>query len=342
LKRYLYTLRLSFLLLLIISVTVCKSSNRKQDNKENIEFLTSKVYLSADSVSKTVKYNLAVPTRTNGSFPYDLEDPDEKYLLPEYLEEISGLAYYEDDKILCVQDEKANIYVFNLAEKEIENKFIFGKDGDYEDIAVAGQTAYVVRSDGHIFRIENLHQKNREVIVYKTPLSKKNDTEGITYDKLSNSLLIACKGSPSVEHENPYKGYKAIYRFDLGEMKLNKEPYFLVDLNRPDNYKDYNLFKEFSLQVARKLQFSERAADFHPSGLAIHPLYNEIYLISDIGKILIILDRDGRVLDLHGLDSKILRQPEGICFSPSGDMFIANEGKAGHGYILKFNLQSEE
>ena len=65
-------------------------------------------------------------------------------------------------------------------------------------------------------------------------------------------------------------------------------------------------------------------------------------MISNIGKLLIVMDRRGEILDIHALDIKLFRQPEGICFSPSGDLFISNEGQGGKGYILKFKAQTDD
>jgi hypothetical protein len=62
-------------------------------------------------------------------------------------------------------------------------------------------------------------------------------------------------------------------------------------------------------------------------------------MISSRGKILLILDRQGNVLHLVDLDPKTFRQPEGMCFSPAGDLFISNEGKGGKGTILRFNYR---
>jgi uncharacterized protein YjiK len=36
------------------------------------------------------------------------------------------------------------------------------------------------------------------------------------------------------------------------------------------------------------------------------------------------------------LNPKIFRQPEGICFSPDGTMYIASEGDGMEGTLLKF------
>ncbi len=318
----------------IISLTYCNASNSNKAAMGQNETLSFKT----DSVKETdsIINNISMATHSNDSFYYDLNKPDERYILPKYLQEISGLVYYKDDRLLCVQDEKANIYDVNLDNRKIINKYHFGEDGDYEDIAIVGQTAYVIRSDGNIFEVESFENETRQVKVHKTPLSGKNDTEGITYDKNSNSLLIACKGSPALEKGNQQNGYKAIYRFDLEVKKLVKEPAFLIDLQRPDSYKDDILFKKFFLRQSKKNKLNDSGNRFNPSALAIHPVSGDIYLISNIGKVMIILDKSGKITDFHFLDPSIFRQPEGICFSPGCDLYIANEGNGRDGYILKF------
>ena len=273
-------------------------------------------------------------------FLYDIDNPDARFKMPSYLEEISGLSYYDKGKIACVQDEKANIYILNLDKEKIIDKYDFGTDADYEDIAVVDKTAYILRNNGHIYRIKDFKKKDRKVKRYNTPLKEKNDTEGIAYDPLSNTLLIACKGSPSIEKENLYEGYKAIYTFDLEEEELKTVPLFLIDLERLDSYTDQNVFNRLSLKVAKRLHLIESETSFEPSGLAIHPKSGEIYIISSVGKLLIILNRSGKVLEVVELDPKLFRQPEGICFSPNGTMYISNEGQGGSGYILKFKIHA--
>ena len=274
-------------------------------------------------------------------FKYDLGTPDARYKLPAYLEEISGLSYYGKGKIACVQDEKALIYIWNLEKEKIIEKYEFGDDADYEDIVVVGKTAYILRSNGNIYRIKDFKKKDRKVKKYKTELKAKNDCEGMAFDPTANALLIACKGSPSIEKENPYEGYKAIYKFDLEEEELLTRPHFLIDLDRLDSYIDRSVFTKLSVKVAKSLRLIESETSFKPSGIAIHPQDDEIYIISSVGKLLIILNREGKVQDVRELDPKTFRQPEGICFSPAGDMFISNEGQGGKGYILKFEFHEE-
>ncbi len=274
-------------------------------------------------------------------FPYDLKSPKKKYTLPTYLEEISGLSCYAKGKLACIQDEKATIYILNLEKEKITKKYGFGEDADYEDIAVVDKTAYILRNDGQIFRVDEFKKKDRKIKKLKTPLREINDTEGIAFDPLENVLLIACKGSPSIKRESLYEGFKAVYTYDIEQEELLIEPHFLIDLGRLDSYIDHSVFTKLSVKVAKRLRLIESETSFQPSGIAVHPIFGEIYLISSVGKLLIILNRRGKVLDVKELDPKIFRQPEGICFSPDGDMFISSEGQGGKGYILKFTYHAQ-
>ncbi len=273
---------------------------------------------------------------------YDLDNPDHRYTMPKSLEEISGISWFGKGKLACIQDENGIIYIYKLESEKVVSEVDFGKDGDYEDIAIVKSTAYVLKSNGHIFQVKNFNKEDPKVKKYKTQLDKKNDTEGMTYDPSIHRLLIACKGSPSIDKENPYKGFRAVYSFELESKKLSEEPAYLVDLRNIDNYNDQNTFTKFSTKLAKKLGLMDAYASFRPSGIAIHPVMDEIYILSSVGKLLIVLNREGLILGIQGLDANLFRQPEGICFSPGGDLFISNEGKGGKGYVLKFKPKADE
>jgi uncharacterized protein YjiK len=75
-----------------------------------------------------------------------------------------------------------------------------------------------------------------------------------------------------------------------------------------------------------------------PSGLAIHPGSREIFIIDGPGAQLVILDKAGKS-KRHIELGKEFSQPEGIAFSPDGDLFISNEGSKQPGNILKVELK---
>jgi len=327
-------------MVLLTAASVCTSSTTdKETNGDSLNPVENNILMKSDSVKET--NNVSASASYSADLPYDLANPDKKYTLPNSLKEVSGLAYYREDEILCVQDEKANVYTYDLREEEVTSSFDFGKKGDYEDIALAGSTVFVIRSDGRIFEIRDFPSGDPDVKDHKTDLSEKNNAEGLAYDPASDALLIACKESPSTGKENPYKGYRAVYRFTLQDKEMEKEPYLLIDLEKLAVHRKVSSLRDFSLRIMLRLHLIESKTVFYPSAIGIHPFHDQIYMLSSKGKILVILDRTGNVLHVEDLDAKTFRQPEGICFSPDGDMFISNEGNGGKGTILRFGYRGE-
>jgi hypothetical protein len=56
---------------------------------------------------------------------------------------------------------------------------------------------------------------------------------------------------------------------------------------------------------------------------------------------LLILDKAGSIKELYQLDQNEFSQPEGISFSPTGDLFISNEGKKEPGNIMRVKIDKD-
>jgi len=72
---------------------------------------------------------------------------------------------------------------------------------------------------------------------------------------------------------------------------------------------------------------------------SIHPKTGNYYVLSANAHRLVVMNRNGKTLSSVALDPKLLRQPEGICFSPDGTLFIASEGDGKKGYLLQFDAK---
>jgi len=258
------------------------------------------------------------------NFPYTLENADDKLFLPSEIEEISGLSYLEENKLLCIQDEQAVIYTIDMKEEKISSEQKFGKNGDYEGIELVGKHVYAVRSDGQVYKtpVNAIDESLTEV--FKTSLSHKNDVEGLAYDAENKRLLLACKGISGLKNDIP--GSRAIYAFDLTTHQLQDEPVFLIEID----------------QVNALLNRNDKKNAFRPSGIAVHPLTGQLYIIASVGKVLIVLNKNGSIDSIFPLTSSDFKQPEGICFAPNGDMFISNEGKGSRSTILRYNYANNE
>jgi DNA-binding beta-propeller fold protein YncE len=249
------------------------------------------------------------------------------------------LSFISDKEVALIQDEDGKIFYFDLEKGVVTRKITFGKDGDYEDLKIAGDTAYILRSDGKIYEITNLSGTSSGIVKnkYVTGLSSQNDTEGLCYDAKHNRLLVACKGSPGTDEK--YKNNKAIYSFDLASKKMSSTPVYLINVNRVEKlaHGSQNSVIHNFMKLYRKIKENT----FQPSGISIHPITGDIYVISSAGNLLVVLDSLGTIKNVEKLPSGVFKQPEGIGFDSKGNLYISNEGRKGKGNILKFLYLTE-
>lgn len=270
------------------------------------------------------------------TFNYSLDKPESVWQLPDELREISGLSFYGDSTLAAIQDEDARIYLLNSSSGKLLSVYDFGKKGDFEGIAMVGTTAWALKSNGNLFRVEHFDQATQVVTKYTTPLSDANNAEGLAYDSETNSLLIACKGKPGLKSGEKYEGFKAIYSFGLDNLSLDTKPKYLIDLSVIEEFRSQGAIREFYIKTTKKTGLISDALFFEPSGIAIHPQSKQLYVISHTAKLLLVLNHEGEILYIQKLNPALFNQPEGNCFSPDGTLFISNEGGKSEGSILKF------
>jgi hypothetical protein len=246
---------------------------------------------------------------------YTLSAP-QTITLGDKLHEISGIAYINDHLILGENDEQGKIFSIDPAQPGNTDypSVRFAAKDDYEDLVVIDSTAYLLISDGEIMKVPGYAGGTEPTgTVIAQMGGKHNEFETLYYDKSVDGLIMLCK---SCHHEKDE--IRTAYKFDVASGKLTDTAFFTISI--PD--------------IAAKL--NEKEIKFFPSAAAIHPLENKLYILSSIGKLLVITDSKGRVEEAFSLDPSLFRQPEGIAFAPNGDMFISNEGGDGKATLLKF------
>ncbi|QSE98535.1 SdiA-regulated domain-containing protein [Fulvivirga lutea] len=250
--------------------------------------------------------------------PYTLYAPKSKVKLHWDLEEVSGLSYYMGGQLLAVEDETGNVYVLDAETGDVNQKVKFNKGGDYEGVEYDGVNVWVMESDGtfYSFQIENSEADN--VREYKSAFSSKNDLEGLGY--IRGNLLVAAKGEGTIAGvENSGKGVYTIKNND-------PVPFLFIERDTLENY------------IKGRDHFYE-IRDFDPSGIAIHPLNNDIYILS-ADHILVVYTSDLKLKEVVKLDGVLMEQPEGICFSPEGVLYISSEGNDSRGELFIFHYLS--
>lgn len=248
---------------------------------------------------------------------YDLSHPLIKQL-PDYLDEISGISYYDkDSSLFAIMDESGILFKVFLDTNRVD-RWKYNGPADYEDIVRVNDVFYALISDGTLVIFSFSGNKPTKPIKIKAPVKKKNDFETLFYHQPSNSLILLCKDCKADK-----KKYNSYYNFSIAERRFLDE------------------VKQFE---ARSIDTLAKTKDkFKPSAAAFHPITNDLYIISSVNNLLVIADDSMRVKDAFALDPVVFKQPEGIAFAPNGDMFISNEAAdLGPANILLFKYYSNQ
>ncbi len=255
---------------------------------------------------------------------YALNQPNAVIKLPAELKEISGIAFFGENKLACVQDEKGTIFIYDFQKRRLKKSFDFAANKDYEAIASVHDTIFVLRSNGDIFEIDQPESETENSVIHHTFLSKANNCEGLCYDEKYNRLLIACKGKP--EKGTTIRGVKAVYGFDLRTKQLSETPVYIIN---PDSVKALILRNTERTGWFEQMFPSDKSKDFYfePSEIAIEPGTDDVYVLSSVNKTLLVLSGNGYYKCAERLDPKIYKQPEGLTFSNNGELLISDEGK---------------
>jgi hypothetical protein len=257
--------------------------------------LIAGLFLSCNSNKKKIQ---------NGdSSRYDLLNPV-IIKLPAGLAEISGIVYYpKDTSVFAIEDEGGVFYKILLNNTNDIKKWRFDKKHDFEDMVLYDSIFYVLISNGDI---ESLQFSGGDSIItrkFKFPDSGKkiNEFESLYYDDSLHQLVLLCKSCADDE-----KKTVSAWGFSIDSMVYTPSV-VTIDVE----------------PVSKKLGMEKMK--LKPSATAINPVTNELYILASINHLIVVTDRVGNFKSLYQLDPAIYKQPEGIAFTPWGDMIIANE-----------------
>lgn len=243
---------------------------------------------------------------------YNLSKPVQMLKMPKRLKEISGLTYW-NGHVYAVQDEKGNLYRID-SENEQTEKIDFAKDGDYESVEVVDSFFLAMTSKGACYKIV-LIQDSAVTSKVERFTKKNQNLEGMALDPFTDHVLIASKGSPE-------DTTKTILSLRLSDMKLEEDPYYILDQEKLKTMAKDPVLGRYS---------------FNPSALAVHPFTGNLFILSHPNQQLLVLGKDKAIRSLTPLNTQRFVQPEGICFAPDGTLYISTEGKkVGPGKIFIF------
>ena len=231
--------------------------------------------------------------------------------LPSELKEISGMAYYsKDNSLFAESDEKGCLYKIFLNKPNDIRKWKFSHKRDYEDVVLVDSVFYMLCNNGDIVALRFIDDSltARE---YTFPKQGKNEFESLYYDDTLKKLVLICK-----ECEGDDKAVVGAYSLDLQQYMYNKA--FAIDVQSLD---------AMIGPVTKRIK---------PSAATINPVTGQLYILSSINKLLIVASRNGVIDQVYSLNPSIFNQPEGIAFTPNGNLFISNEATEGRAATIMF------
>ena len=288
---------------LLLALSYCKQPEAKQEvtEKKKEKDKTEKKQSAAESYSSPPGYDLNKPVIFN---------------LKSELDEISGLVYYpKDTSVFAISDENGWLYKIHFTGKMQVEKWKFSKGQDFEDLVLLDSTFYALESSGKIIAFKFVNTAPSVSNTYGLQKGGKNEFEILYLDSAAGKLVMICKDC----EEDP-KAKVSAFSFDPSTTSFST--FYSLDAN----------------EIAEKLGLSK--VKFKPSAACINPLTKELFIISSVNKALVITDNNGNIKSVYNLNPKIYKQPEGITFTPAGDLLISNEGAdIGPANVLIFKLK---
>jgi uncharacterized protein YjiK len=271
------------------------------------------IKITAVYISFSLLVFISCNNKVNFSSPpgYDLNHPIVVNLNSE-LNEISGITYYpKDTGIFAISDETGYLYKIFPNKKVPLQKWKFGSKHDYEDLQRIDSTFYILASNGDIVSIKFSKNAPMQVSNFKKNDKEKNEFETLYFDSTINKLVLICKDCKKDKKETV-----STHAFDVTNNTYGNGPY-TINVN--------TINKEANVKEMK----------FKPSAAAVNPITNELFIVSSVNKMLVIADKNGNAKSVYNLRPSIYKQPEGIAFTPKGDLIISNEfAKDGTANIL--------
>ncbi|MDQ3082912.1 MAG: SdiA-regulated domain-containing protein [Gemmatimonadota bacterium] len=237
------------------------------------------------------------------------------WILPRELREVSGLALTADGRLLAHNDQRGRVYVLDPLRGVVVKRFFLGEKGlrgDFEAIAVAGKSIYMLTSKGDLYQFEE-GKDGAEVrsVMHDTRLGKECEFEGLAFDSANSHLVLPCKNVMM-------KGLKdqlVLYRWYLPESAAPRMS---------------------MLKIPQSTVIGQNAwKEFRPTDITIDPATGNYVMISAQEKGLVEITPTGEVVRSIPLPGRH-PQAEGVAIAPSGILIVADEGAGGEPMITLY------
>ncbi|MCC6540718.1 MAG: SdiA-regulated domain-containing protein [Flavobacteriales bacterium] len=272
--------------------------------------------------------------RPTSAIPYDMKRPTQVFELPSFLVEVSALTDVDDTTLACVHDESASVYFLSVRTGEVIDSVAFAGPADMEGLTRVRDIFFALRSDGLVYRLGDRLSRLQVLDTFRVAVPNRN-IEGLGFDEHTGMILVSPKDHMKGSKEG--KDERLIYAIDPDATSKAPRTILKVSLGRLEQQA---AVKGIDVPQQKKKGKERSALKLRYSSVAVHPGSHHYYLLSATDRTLLVLDRQGDLVDLIQLDGKLLPKAEGITFTSNGDMWLSSEGK-GRGPVLVRYAQND-
>ena len=226
-----------------------------------------------------------------------------RWVLPQDLAEISGLALMADARLFAHGDEQGRISEIDHRRGVLVKRFMIGPpvQDDFEGITAVNDALFLLASDGKLYEFKEGGNNQRvPYTVHDTGLGRECEFEGLAFDPAINSLLLACKNVG----RKRLRDFLVIYRWKLPGGTGPRLSQLTVPLARvigPNRWKR-----------------------LHPSDITVDPSSGNYVLIAAQEKALVAITPAGAPIFSRPLP-KGLEQPEGVAITKDSILIVGDE-----------------
>ena len=232
-----------------------------------------------------------------------------RWLLPDRLKGISGLALTPDGRLLTHGVKRGRVFEIDYRRGMIVKEFTLAKGdeplkGELEGIAVADDRVFMMSSEGTLYEFrEGADRAKVDYRVHETGLGSECDFEGVAFARAINSLLLACRNV----RNSALKESLVIYRWKLDGVGPGRVSRLAIPF--------------------AKIVGSNPWTSVHPSDITVEPFQGNYVLIAAKEKALIEVTPDGERVSAGPIPGKHPRA-EGVAVTQDTLLIISDE--AGH------------
>lgn len=239
-----------------------------------------------------------------------IDRPVARWILPNALDEVSGLALDSAGRLFTHDDERGRVWEIDYRSGALLKEFRVERE-DFEGLTIVGGTFYLVTSNGKIYQFREGDAGARvETTVHDLQLGKECEFEGIVFEPRDSTFLLPCKNIGGQREDQ-----LMIYRWRIGT-------------------EGDSAAAPMTVAVGPVMQEHGWEA-FEPTDITLDPATGNYLILLGRQQGLVEVSREGRVVNSSPLPGNFT-QAEGIAVTRTGLMIVASESGGSRAVIAAF------